>query len=139
MKIDWIIYREEQNRKGTLSQNLIKNADGRYMNYEFNLELPYESNVRNISCIPSGIYRFDKRIHQSRGRILRILGVKERSDILVHVGNFLKDTEGCILPCTNWRINKDGSEYVGESSGVALSSIYEALPPSGYVHIVSQA
>ncbi len=139
MKIDWIIYRIEQNEKGTISQNLILNKASEYDHICNNLELPYKSNSRNISCIQSGIYPFEKRIHQSRGRTIIISGVRERTNILVHIGNYLKDTQGCILPCMSTRLNKEGKEYIGMHSKTAIDQLWGHLPHSGYLHIISQA
>lgn len=138
MKIDWVVYRSEQNAKGTISNNFVLNSSGTYDHLNFNLELPYNSNSVNISCVVSGIYPFEKRNHQTRGRVIRILNVTNRTSILTHVGNFLKDTQGCILPCLTYSSNKAGDEYIGQNSKDALNQLWERLPNSGYVHIVSQ-
>jgi hypothetical protein len=60
-------------------------------------ELPWRDNERNISCIPSGIYDCRIRYSSTKGRSFEVLNVKDRSDILIHVGNTHVDTEGCIL------------------------------------------
>jgi hypothetical protein len=71
------------------------------------LELPWKENQRNISCIPSGIYKtsiwFSRKYKR---RIIRLSNVPDRSDVLIHQGNLAGDTEkgvkthsmGCILP-----------------------------------------
>lgn len=139
MKIDWILYRTEQNEKGTVSHNLVMNENRGYQHICCNLELPYRSNCRNVSCIPAGIYPFEKRNHQIKGHVVRILNVPDRSGIMAHVGNYLEDTEGCILPCSSLKINSNGLQYVGIDSKVALDKLWESLPVSGLLHIVSQA
>jgi hypothetical protein len=62
------------------------------------LELPWNNNVRNLSCIPCDeydIYPFWDGERESN-RIL-IEPVWGRDDILIHTGNSLQDTTGCIL------------------------------------------
>ena len=65
------------------------------------LELPYRDNQRSISCIPAGLYKV--RLRTARESATRnylhllVEDVKDRSHILVHIGNFPKDTKGCIL------------------------------------------
>ena len=59
------------------------------------LELFWRNNMRNISCIPSGVYHCIK--HESREHDWRVLDVEGRSGILFHSGNTVADIEGCIL------------------------------------------
>ena len=65
------------------------------------LELPYLDNQRSISCIPIGQYKVRMRYpRESATRDylhLLVKDVKDRSYILVHIGNSAKDTRGCIL------------------------------------------
>lgn len=66
----------------------------------YTLEEPWRNNQRGISCIPTGRYfctpwRTDTPDHSKAG--WRLHDVPDRKDILIHVGNTLKDTEGCIL------------------------------------------
>ncbi len=57
------------------------------------LELPWLDNRRNVSCIPEGVYNVS--VHP---RGLSVENVPNRSGILFHVGNYTKNTRGCILP-----------------------------------------
>ena len=65
------------------------------------LELPYRDNQKSISCIPVGEYK--ARLRTARESATRnylhllIEDVKDRSYILVHIGNFPADTKGCVL------------------------------------------
>ncbi len=136
MKIDWILYRFEENNKGTLSQNLILSENGYYEFACYALELPMKSNIINISCIPKGFYKFEKRIHQKFGKIIEIQNVVGRTHILAHIGNFLKDTRGCILPCDNYITSELTHQYVGQRSQEAVERLYYNLPKVGYMHIV---
>jgi hypothetical protein len=60
-------------------------------------ERPWLSNKRDVSCIPNGVYKCSIHMSPSKGRVFKVHDVPNRSDILIHVGNTLKDTEGCIL------------------------------------------
>lgn len=66
------------------------------------LELPWLDNKQGISCIPPGKYIAKRAVNVITGGGLkipttfRIQGVPNRSGILFHVGNFLRDTNGCI-------------------------------------------
>ena len=65
------------------------------------LELPYRNNQKSISCIPAAEYKVRLRTAKesaTRNYLhLLVQDVKDRSHILVHIGNFPKDTKGCVL------------------------------------------
>ena len=65
------------------------------------LERPYFNNLRNISCIPEGVYPVRLRLPRESGTRdyihLLVKDVKDRDYILIHIGNTAKDTSGCIL------------------------------------------
>ncbi len=69
-------------------------------------EPPDRHNEPRISCIPEGEYRVRLHISPRFGRVLAVLGVKDRSHILIHAGNLAGDrargycthTAGCLLP-----------------------------------------
>lgn len=63
----------------------------------FTLELPDLNNASNISCIPEGTYKVTKHKSPSQGDCFKIHDVVNRSDILIHVGNYTSDIQGCIL------------------------------------------
>jgi hypothetical protein len=73
------------------------------------LELPWRNNDRRVSRIPAGNYKAIKHTSPRFGQTLWILDVPNRSEILIHRGNFNRDTLGCILVGTEFRdIDKDG-------------------------------
>lgn len=66
-------------------------------------------------AIPEGTYRVELRWSPHFGAFLPgLVDVPGRSDILIHVGNSLVDTEGCILVgttrATNW-IGESGAAW----------------------------
>lgn len=64
------------------------------------LERPWIDNVRNISCIPPGRYDCAFLPRSSSGRYRNVFWVKNvpgRGGILVHAGNTVDHTRGCIL------------------------------------------
>lgn len=65
----------------------------------FAIELPWEDNLPQHSCIPEGRYELKKRYSTKFGRHLLVDGVKGRELILIHpANNALKELRGCIAP-----------------------------------------
>ena len=67
------------------------------------LENPYLNNEKYISCIPIGTYDYVIRDGVKAGSKYKyfhphIINVPNRSLILIHPGNYPKDTLGCLLP-----------------------------------------
>lgn len=61
------------------------------------LELPWNDNLPEISCIPLGWYNC-RRINSPKfGNVFEIKDVKGRTHILFHKGNIAENTEGCVL------------------------------------------
>jgi hypothetical protein len=61
------------------------------------LELPYKLNEHGISSIPVGIYTCKRTNSPKFGDVFEVMGVPNRTDILIHKGNIPSDTHGCIL------------------------------------------
>lgn len=83
------------------------------------VERPWINNEPNISCIPIGTYECAPR-HYNRGNYpaIEVTNVPGRSYILFHVGNFVSNSEGCILPNMYHRYEEQGIR--GVSSQVAF-------------------
>jgi len=62
------------------------------------LELPYLSNMRNVSCIPEGVYHVIKQsaTQERPYNFFRFWSVPNRSGILIHKITYVKDLKGCI-------------------------------------------
>lgn len=72
----------------------ILNVDGEVFH---TLENPWKDNQREISCIPEGDYLVKPYSSQKYPDVYELQEVPDRSKILIHVGNYEKDTKGCIL------------------------------------------
>lgn len=69
------------------------------------LELSYRDNEKFISCIPTGEYRCKKITIEKDGKPFTtfiILGVPNRDSVLFHAGNWVKDTNGCVIVAQYW-------------------------------------
>lgn len=71
------------------------------------LELPWRDNARQISCIPEGCHHVKKRWTKRFKSHYKIEDVPDRSNILIHPGNFVKNTLGCQLPGESWQYIDD--------------------------------
>lgn len=63
----------------------------------YTIENPWKDNEINVSCIPEGFYKFKPFNGKKFKNVWEIEDVDGRSFILMHVGNTVKDTQGCIL------------------------------------------
>jgi hypothetical protein len=80
------------------------------------IEPPWFSNQIGISCIPAGIYTCIVRYSDKYGRHLIVKDVEGRTLILLHWGNYNKNTKGCILIGTKFAdINGDGETDITAS------------------------
>ena len=62
----------------------------------YTLELLWQENKRDVSCIPNGDYQCENDDH-GKFRTAKIVEVDGRASIEFHVGNTPKNTRGCIL------------------------------------------
>lgn len=61
------------------------------------LELPFRNNEKSNSCILSAFYTVEPRRSDKFGDHLLVNGTAPREMILLHYGNYPKDSTGCIL------------------------------------------
>lgn len=102
----------------------------------FTLELPDLDNKSNVSCIPEGTYLASKHMSPTKGHCVSIKNVPMRSNILIHVGNFTSDIQGCILVGDSARdINGDG-KYDVTNSRNTFNNLMNLLPEEFLVRIV---
>lgn len=86
------------------------------------LENEWKGNARNISCIPDGRYRVVKHNGAKYRDVWRLEDVPGRTAILIHAGNTVKDTEGCIL------VGRSFAGHGVADSRVALNALRKRLP-----------
>lgn len=90
------------------------------------LELPWLNNAPYVSCIPTGEYEAEKHNSPMHGECFKIKDVANRTQILIHKGNYNRDTLGCILVGTGFSdINNDGIRDL-YSSAQALQQLMKA-------------
>ena len=78
------------------------------------LELPWNNNQTDISCIPTGQYTCNKITSPKFGVVFEVQGVPNRVDVLLHIGNYTKDTHGCILLGSSFI--EDGNRGIAQST-----------------------
>lgn len=94
------------------------------------LEPAWKNNQRNISCIPEGTYQVEKRYSRHFKHHFHVLDVEGRKWILIHDGNFRKNTRGCILVgADTMHINADGLLDVSDSDNT-LADLLGLMPKS---------
>ena len=112
--ITWTLSRDRYDEKEGVV-GMLKNGS-KFLAYT--LELEWRDNQRRRSCIPKGTYeiayrdfggyynRYNERFDDHKKGVLELQNVKDRSDILIHIGNRPKDTLGCILVGSEAETNK---------------------------------
>lgn len=101
----------------------------------YTLEEPWRNNApgnphaETESCIPEGRYYCVPHNGARFKNVWRLLNVPGREAILIHAGNTLKDTEGCIL--VGMRPAPNG---VAESQA-ALNMLRRELPPEFWLEV----
>lgn len=101
----------------------------------FTLELPWLDNKQNISCVPAGTYKYEKRKSPSLGQVIHILDVENRTWIYIHAGNFTSQILGCVLVGQAIKdINRDGTPDV-TASAPTLNSLMDRTNDTGTVTI----
>lgn len=94
------------------------------------LELPDLNNAPNISCIPPGRYQCEKVVSGKFGVCVAVTGVKGRTLIRIHVGNYTSQIQGCILVGDSIKdINRDSTLDVTNSKNT-FKALMDKLPKS---------
>lgn len=94
----------------------------------YTLEQPWRENRHDVSCIPAGDYYCSAFMSEHlKGSLYRVDNVPNRGGVLIHGGNFLKDTRGCILV----GLAKDAHGDLGKSQD-ALVYLSSLVPSAGF-------
>jgi hypothetical protein len=100
------------------------------------LELPDNGNLKNVSCIPEGKYEVSKIYSPTKGKCFLLNSVPNRSEIMIHKGNYKDDTRGCILVGSFFEdINDDGNLDVVESTKM-MTKLLNILPDSFLIYLI---
>jgi len=90
------------------------------------VERSWQDNKPSISCIPIGEYKCAPRRYNRGGYdAIELLNVIERTHILMHIGNFANNSNGCIL--INTMFGSINNEWCGLSSTNAFNSLMSEL------------
>ena len=123
------IKRTDYEDKQTLGNGTVVD-NGKPVFFFKTLELPDRGNQKRISCIPKGRYNVAKRWSTKYGNHFHVLNVPNRSLILIHHGNYYKDTLGCILVGSSVAdIDGDGYRDVTHSKQT-MAQLNRILPDS---------
>ncbi len=124
MKI--LIERVDYGEKQTIGKLYLLNRREEVVEDFWSLELPNKDNKRRVSCIPEGKYVGKRHESVKHGDSIWIQDVPNRSEILIHKGNYYTDILGCILIGSDlYDINKDGILDVTNSR----NSMYKLMKP----------
>ena len=107
--------------------------------YCFTLERPWAQNRRNVSCIPEGTYPVEFRRSGSFAlppdhggpERLYVRRVPGRSRILIHWGNKIVHTKGCILAGRGLRGTPSHDRYFLSRTKVTVLALEELLNELG--------
>ncbi|MEC3875839.1 DUF5675 family protein [Chryseobacterium salviniae] len=89
----------------------------------YTLELPWENNAKNISCIPAGSYKGILRYDKSDGWRIQLENVPDRDGVQIHMGNYTKQIKGCVLV----GMKADTNECSVQQSASAYAKLKEAF------------
>lgn len=92
----------------------------------YTLELPWDQNNHDTSCIPIGTYKCITHDSLAHPHTWEITGVPNRSAILIHEGNTAENSKGCVLVGTTTG-SLEGSPAVLNSK-LALEKLRATLP-----------
>ena len=102
----------------------------------YTLEPPWRLNVKSKSCIPKGWYNLRKHISERFGNCYILNPSPEgRRSILLHCGNHLQDTTGCILIGKSL-VMGPGARVRLDSSQAAMTQLREELNEYEYTLVI---
>ena len=103
------------------------------------IELPWKENEKRVSCIPEGKYLLRKRYSRKFQWHIEVVGVKDRSLILLHpANNALKELNGCIAPVT--KLSGPGLGLMSRKAFTKLKNrVYKALDNKESVELIVES
>ena len=130
-----IIKRLSDDGRQTLGTGTLYDCDKKV--FEFvTPEPPWRNNEKQVSCIPAGVYKVIPRKSPKYGNHYHVQDVLLRDYILIHFGNYAKDSTGCILVGKRFSdINGDGQIDI-TSSKVTLEKLLHFAPEGFTMEII---
>lgn len=122
-----ILVRLEEGNNQTLGELNVYSGIERLFSCK-TLELPYVMNLTGISCIPKGNYTVVPRYSEKYKKHYHVLDVHNRTHILIHVGNYKTQTEGCILIGKSFAYINDDELLDISSSRKTLKELIKVAP-----------
>lgn len=98
-------------------------------------EDPWKDNAIGESCIPAGTYHCLPHNGTRYKDVWRLMNVPNRSAILIHAGNTIADTKGCIL--VGRHFGELGGYPAVLSSRNALQELRQVLPDDFDLEIIN--
>lgn len=97
------------------------------------MEPPWRDNRPNVSCIPVGDYDVTHLKRSASGKYkdcYHVHNVPDRFAILIHKGNTVRDTMGCMLPGA--RVGTLGGQKAVLGSAQAMRKIHKITQRKGF-------
>lgn len=101
------------------------------------LEPPDKGNAKDISCIPEGSYTCARVDSPTYGNTFEVMEVPDRDHILIHKGNWKRNTKGCILLGSAFFTK--GERGVKASGDAIKSFIAAAVKNDSFPLVISSA
>ncbi|MCU0431386.1 MAG: DUF5675 family protein, partial [Cytophagaceae bacterium] len=122
-----LLQRGASNEKETLGTISVMNAEREVFTCK-TLELPWKDNKVDISCIPKGTYKVQKRYSARYLHHFHVMDVPGRNWILIHTGNYYSQIAGSIIVGLHHvDLNKDGVLDVSNSAET-IKKLQSILP-----------
>ena len=98
------------------------------------IERPWLNNKVKVSCIPQGTYEYFYRDDGVNGNVLELTHVVNRTVIQVHIGNWVKNSVGCILVGESFKVTP-AKEPMVTNSKVTMGRFLKQVPKTGIMRI----
>lgn len=100
------------------------------------LELPWKNNEENISRVPAGKYKARIRADGALGWRIELDNVPDRKNVQLHVGNYPRDSTGCVLIGT--KVSAANNTCSIEGSKTGLDALKTAMDKASSTGVSSQ-
>lgn len=127
--MELLIDRFAYTRFGTLGRLTVGGLD------LYTVERPWRGNERNESCIPEGVYCYQRHDSPKHGETLWLRDVPGRSEILIHPANGPHQLDGCLAPGIAYDWWAEHNELCVVDSREAMRKLLEVVGDEGDLEI----